>query len=65
MLVLPRRRSWSPTDSDARGSGGYDCGLVIHRTVGEVGNAGCPILTKTYYIDWVALMHIMLQGQNL
>jgi hypothetical protein len=65
MLVLPRQRSLSLTDSDTRGSGGYDCGLVIHRIVGEVGNEGCPILTNMNYTDWVALMHVMLQGQNL
>ena len=38
---------------------------MIHRTVREVGNSGWPILTKTNYTDWAALMRVMLQGRRL
>jgi hypothetical protein len=38
---------------------------VLHRTVKEIGNAGWPMLTKTNYTDWAALMRVMLQGRQL
>jgi hypothetical protein len=60
-----RRRSPSPTDSRAGGIGGHDRGLVIHRSVREIGNSGWPILTKTNNTEWSAVMRVMLQGQHL
>jgi hypothetical protein len=63
--TLRRRRSPSPTDSRAGGSGGHDRGLVIHRSVREIGNSGWPILTKTNYTEWSAVMRVMLQGRHL
>jgi hypothetical protein len=39
--------------------------LVIHRSVREIGNSGWPILTKTNYTEWSALMRVMLQGRHL
>jgi hypothetical protein len=59
------RQSPSPTDSSAGGSSGHDQGLVIHCSIREIGNSGCPILTKTNYIEWSAVMRIMLQGRHL
>ncbi|XP_066392138.1 uncharacterized protein [Miscanthus floridulus] len=61
-----RRRSWSPPGGHSGGGGGDDRGLVLHRTVKELGNnAGWPMLTRTNYTDWAALMRVMLQGRHL
>jgi hypothetical protein len=38
---------------------------VIHRSVREIGNSGWPILTKTNYTEWSAVMRVMLQGRHL
>jgi hypothetical protein len=38
---------------------------VIHRSVREIDNSGWPILTKTNYTEWSAVMHVMLQGRHL
>jgi hypothetical protein len=41
-------------------------GIVIHRIMKKVtSNAKFPVLTKTNYLDWATLMHVMLQARGL
>lgn len=45
----------------ASGSGDHERGLVIHRVTKEISSGGTfPVLTKTNYYDWAALMRVML-----
>jgi hypothetical protein len=40
--------------------------IIIERVVERVAPAGnFPVLTKTNYYDWAALMRIMLQARSL
>jgi hypothetical protein len=46
--------------------GSPERGIVIHRITKKVlSNAKFPVLTKTNYIDWAALMRVMLQARGL
>lgn len=73
---MPRHRSASPPRQSREettlplgsggGSGGTERGLVIHRVTKEVSSSGAfPMLTKTNYFDWAALMRVMLQARSL
>jgi hypothetical protein len=74
--LMVRRRSVSPTHGGPSGSksrgmsggdhGSSERGIVIHRITKEVtSNAKFPVLTKTNYTDWEALMRVMLQATGL
>ena len=63
-----RNRSSSPRrGSHGTGSGGDgDRGLVIHRVVREeTGKHKYPLLTKTNFYSWAALMRLKLQARSL
>ena len=70
----PLRRSRLDDDTPMGGDGGHASGsgggglggLVIHRVTKEISSSGAfPMLTKSNYHDWAALIRVMLQARGL
>ena len=58
------RRRVSPSPPPRR-QRGRERILVERQVVKEVGNAGWPMLTKTNYAEWSAMMKVMLRPRGL
>ena len=57
-----RRVSFSPPPRCARHR---ERVLVERQVVKEIGNAGWPMLMKTNYAEWSAMMKVMLRPRGL
>ena len=58
------RRRVSPSPPPRR-QRGWERVLVERQVVKEIGNAGWPMLTKTNYAEWSAMMKVMLRPRGL